>query len=290
MEYKCVDAGSRRCPCQLMKAGQCYVCTMSRTGKCTCGRNWEGVCPYTEYVVNGLKSGGLLKTFRARVLEVVSYSEQLKVVTLEVPAGFAQQCRAAGSFVLAESLGCKVPLSVLRTGTAAVELAVQPAGPKTMDLLDPERSEWEISGPFEAGLSGGHKLRKDEPLLVIAKGTAVAPYVNLAQSLNGKLMIDGDKLTEDFLQEYVGTDYEQICLGDEMDRAAAAIDSYSQVMFLASPYYTEKILEMRPERKDDIITANHANMCCGVGICGACSCTDKDGVAVRRCKCREIDN
>lgn len=291
MEYKCVDAGSRRCPCVLMEAGQCYMCTMSRTGKCGCGAEWEGACPYTEYVFNGLKTDGLLRPFRARVSEIVCYSEQLKVVRLAVPAGFAQRCRVPGSYVLVESLGCKVPLSVLRSRVRPgddkggfVEFAVQPAGPKTIDILRPDTEEWLVSGPFEAGLCGAGRLRPEKPLLVVAKGTAIAPYINIADRIKARLLVDGDKLSEDFLRDYTGG-YEPVNLSGEMERVATATDNFRQIMFLASPYYTEKILEMRPDRKDDIITANHANICCGVGICGACSYTDKDGVTVRRCKC-----
>ena len=292
MEYKCVDAGSRRCPCALMEAGQCYVCTMSRTGRCSCGVQWEGVCPYSEYVMNGLKTGGLLRPFRAGVLKIVCYSEQLRVVRLSVPAGFAQRCQAAGSYVMVESLGCKVPLSVLRAcvrpgerADSSIELAVQPVGPKTIEILQDGARQWEISGPFEVGLAGAEKLRYDEPLLVVAKGTAVAPYINIADRVKARVMADCDKLTEDFMREYAG-DYAVVSLSSDLEQVATAIDKFRQVMFLASPYYTEKILQMRPERKDDIITVNHANICCGVGICGACSYTDEKGVTVRRCKCR----
>ena len=288
MEYKCVDAASQRCPCVLMEAGQCYACTMSRTGRCSCGREWEGVCPYSEYMMNGLKAGGMIRTFRVGVSEIACYSQYLKVVRLEVPAGFAQRCQVTGSYIMVESLGCKVPLSVLRASVQEcfVEFAVQPAGPKTIEILRSGTCEWDISGSFEAGLVGAERLRYDEPLLVVAKGTAIAPYINIAGRVNARLMVDDDKLTEDFLQEYVG-DYERVSLADDMEQVATAIDEFRQVMFLASPYYTEKILQMRPDRKRDIITANHANMCCGVGICGACSYTDADGVTVRRCKCGE---
>lgn len=286
MEYKCVDAGSRRCPCVLMEAGQCYVCTVSRTGRCSC--EWEGVCPYSEYVMNGLKAGGLLKPFLADVSKIVEYSSQLKVVRLAVPLGFAQRCQAAGSYVMVESLGCKVPLSVLKASPqdGYVEFAVQPAGPKTIEILRPGVREWAISGPFEAGLAGAERLRYDEPLLVIAKGTAIAPYINIAGRVKARLLVDDDKLTKEFLRDYV-CDYERVSLNDGLEYVATAIDEFRQIMFLASPYYTEKILQMRPDRKSDIITANHANICCGVGICGACSYTDGDGMTVRRCKCGE---
>ena len=134
------------------------------------------------------------------------------------------------------------------------------------------------------------RLNRTEPLTVIAKGTAIAPFINMKESfLQGtqiKLLVDDDKLTEDFLADYLADcSWEKVSLAEDEDKILAAIDEAIQVMLLTSPYYTERFLGMRPERKNDIITANHANMCCGAGICGACSYTDKDGVTVRRCRC-----
>ena len=307
MEYKCVDRGSARCPCALMEAGQCYTCTMSREGICDCSTDWQGVCPYNEFLQEGSVpaiKGGLPEEFAAEVLEIRKYSEQLAVVRLGVDRGFAHRCRRPGSFVMASVLGCRVPLSVLRTGWAPggwIETAVQPAGPKTKELLKSclDRGEqnpgklsclWKISGPFEAGLLNRERLREGEPLTVITKGTAIAPFINIKEGfLKGmkvKLLVDDDKLTEDFLADYLADcSWEKVSLTEDEEKILAAIDGADQVMLLASPYYTERFLGMRPERKGDIITANHANMCCGAGICGACSYTDKDGVTVRRCKC-----
>ena len=307
MEYKCVDRGSARCPCALMEAGQCYTCTMSRKGKCDCSVDWQGVCPYNEFLQGGSVpaiKGGLPEEFAAEVLEIRKYSEQLAVVRLGVGRGFARRCSLPGSFVMASVLGCRVPLSVLRTGWGPggwIETAVQPAGPKTKELLKSclDRGEqnpgklsclWKISGPFEAGLMNRERLREGEPLTVITKGTAIAPFINMREGFlkekQIKLLVDDDKLTEDFLADYLADcSWEKVSLTEDEEKILAAIDGADQVMLLASPYYTERFLGMRPERKGDIITANHANMCCGAGICGACSYTDKDGVTVRRCKC-----
>lgn len=312
MNYKCVDRGSTRCPCALMEAGQCYTCTISREGKCDCSIDWQGVCPYNEFLQGGrvpaLKEG-LPEESAAEVLSIKKYSDQLAAVRLGVSRGFARRCRCSGSFVMASALGCRVPLSVLKTGCDRdgkygqgwIEIAVQPAGPKTKELLKSCRSRevrdnrklsgvWKISGPFEAGLLNRERLNRTEPLTVIAKGTAIAPFINMKESfLQGtqiKLMVDDDKLTEDFLVYYLADcPWEKVSLAEDEQKLLAAIDEAAQVMLLASPYYTERFLGMRLERKDDIITANHANMCCGAGICGACSYTDKDGVTVRRCRC-----
>ena len=334
MNYKCVDRGSLRCPCALMEAGQCYTCNMSRKGKCDCSIDWQGVCPYNEFLQGGgvpAIKGGLPEEFTAEVLSVKKYSDQLAAVRLGVGRGFARRCRCPGSFVMASALGCRVPLSVLQTGWGQgnrhstgdcredtqcigacredtqhwdrgwIEIAVQPAGPKTKELLKSCSKEgacdngklscvWKISGPFEAGLLNRERLRAGEPLTVIAKGAAIAPFINMKESfLQGtqvKLLVDDDKLKEDFLVDYLADcPWEKVSLAEDEGKILDAIDEAAQVMLLASPYYTERFLGMRLERKDDIITANHANMCCGAGICGACSYTDKYGVTVRRCRC-----
>ena len=336
MEYRCVDRGSLRCPCALMEAGQCYTCNMSRKGKCDCSIDWQGVCPYNEFLQGGSVpaiKGGLPSEFDAKLLGIKKYSGQLAVVRLGVDRGFAHRCSHPGSFVMASALGCRVPLSVLQTGWGQgnrqstgdcredtqctwtcredtqhwdrgwIEIAVQPAGPKTKALIKSclDRGEqnpgklscaWKISGPFEAGLVNRKRLRAGEPLTVIAKGTAIAPFINMREGFlketQVKLLVDDDKLTEDFLADYLADcSWEKVNLAEDEEKILAAIDGADQVMLLASPYYTERFLGMRPERKDDIITANHANMCCGAGICGACSYTDKDGVTVRRCRCED---
>lgn len=315
MRYKCADMGSLRCPCILMEAGQCYTCTVTRNGKCDCSADWQGVCPYNEFLQRGKTAAkkGLPPESDAEVLSVKRYSGQLFTVRLGVSKGFAQRCRYAGSFITVSALGCRVPLSVLCTGwsntqegqeTAWIEMAIQPAGPKTMELmrlseetLEEEKRIWKIAGPFETGLLNTERLVYGEPVTVIAKGTAIAPFINIkgriTESAPVKVLADAEKLTEDFIRDHIEAgegrcSLEMVNLAEEEQKVLASVDEATQIMLLASPYYTERFLGMRPGRKNDIITANHANMCCGGGICGSCSYTDKDGVTVRRCKCTSV--
>ncbi len=320
MKYRCVDRGGMRCPCGLMKAGQCYVCTLSRTGKCDCSADWQGVCPYNEYLQgaeNPADGPGIPTELNVRISGIKNYSKQLSVVRLTVSRGLAWRCHRAGSFITASALGCRTPLSVLRTGfcygkcecekesTAGgwIEIALQPAGPKTKELIrlaeqtgSCGNKSWKIAGPFEAGLLNIERLNMEEPMTVIAKGTAIAPFINMmdAQSAEKpsevRLLVDEEKLTEEFIRDYIchrgkHFTWKKVSLEKDSDIITQTIDQSSQIMLLASPYYTEKYFRLRPDRKDDIITANHANMCCGAGICGACSFTDGDGITVRRCKC-----
>ena len=443
MEYRCVDVGSEKCPCILMEAGQCYTCRMCRDGVCACGESWRGSCPYTTWLQQGGCAQEAPSVSEASILAVREYAPHLSVVTLSVPRGLAQHCRTLGTYIIVESLGWHIPLSVLRStytaGTAShttpatastagaapagsastsssastdiqstsiktgtdmipasafpsaidaagggqIEIAIQPIGPKSRALLQDLTAPWRIRGPFYGGLTalGSGVLHPADPLLVIAKGTAIAPFINMverfcqagtqdissacqaqdaaadsqaeaaatdaqlstvgaasaASAISGaqagraaaaekkqsltpglRLLIDADKLTADFLTDYLRTQdgqsipWQPIRLASEMERAAALIAESRQTLFLASPYYAAQAKKVflksaafdgaarvqdstcgLKAREDAISQAqnrclllpNHANICCGIGICGACSETDGDGVTMRKCKC-----
>ena len=399
MEYRCVDVGSEKCPCVLMEAGQCYTCRMCRDGVCACGESWRGSCPYTTWLQQGGCAQEAPRVSEASILAVREYAPHLSVVTLSVPRGLAQHCRTLGAYIIVESLGWQIPLSVLRStyaaGTAShttpaaastagaapagsgstsgsastdiqsasiktdidpipasafpsaidaadggqIEIAIQPIGPKSRALLQDLTAPWRIRGPFYGGLTalGSGVLHPADPLLVIAKGTAIAPFINMlerfcqagtqdistacqTQSLTPglRLLIDADKLTADFLTDYLKTQegqpipWQPIRLASEMERAAALIAESRQTLFLASPYYAAQAkkaflksaafdgaahvqdsscgLKAREDaisqaRNRCLLLPNHANICCGTGICGACSETDGDGVTMRKCKC-----
>ena len=399
MEYRCVDVGSEKCPCILMEAGQCYTCRMCRDGVCACGESWRGSCPYTTWLQQGGCAQEAPRVSETSILAVREYAPHLSVVTLSVPRGLAQHCRTLGAYIIVESLGWQIPLSVLRSTYAAgaashtipaaastagaapagsastsgsasadiqsasiktdtdlipasafpsaidaagggqIEIAIQPIGPKSRALLQDLTAPWRIRGPFYGGLTalGSGVLHPADPLLVIAKGTAIAPFINMlerfcragtqdistacqTQSLTPglRLLIDADKLTADFLTDYLRTQegqsipWQPIRLASEMERAAALIAESRQTLFLASPYYAAQAKKAflksaafdgaarvqhstcgLKDREDAISQAqnrclllpNHANICCGIGICGACSETDGDGVTVRKCKC-----
>ena len=399
MEYRCVDVGSEKCPCVLMEAGQCYTCRMCRDGVCACGESWRGSCPYTTWLQQGGCAQEAPRVSEASILAVREYAPHLSVVTLSVPRGLAQRCRTLGAYIIVESLGWQIPLSVLRStyaaGTAShttpaavstagaapagststsgsastdiqsaaiktdtdlipasafpsaidaagggqIEIAIQPIGPKSRALLQDLTAPWRIRGPFYGGLTalGRGALHPADPLLVIAKGTAIAPFINMLErfcqagtqdistacqtqslTLGLRLLIDADKLTADFLTDYLKTQdgqsipWQPIRLASEMERAAALIAESRQTLFLASPYYAAQAKKtflksaafdgaarvqhstcglkdcedaISQARNRCLLLPNHANICCGIGICGACSETDGDGVTMRKCKC-----
>ena len=356
MEYRCVDVGTEQCPCVLMEAGQCYTCRMSRDGVCACGENWRGSCPYTVWLQQGGQRQPAPQSYEVPILAVREYAPHLSAVTLSVPRGLAQRCRALGTYIIVESLGWQIPLSILRSSYTArigqcercedaiqdvaapvsiacaessgcIEIALQPAGPKSRALLQNGSAPWHVRGPFYGGLThlGSGALDTAAPLLVIAKGTALAPFVNVIDRWDLSkltLLIDDDKLTADFLADYLKTEngekipWQPIRLASEMPKAATMLRENEQTLFLASPYYAAQAKKAFAAcctigcaaqhasgscsctftahawqaQGRCLLLPNHANICCGIGICGACSETDADGVTVRKCKCQPMRN
>lgn len=67
------------------------------------------------------------------------------------------------------------------------------------------------------------------------------------------------------------------------------VESYDRIAILASDYYIAKLAEKFKIPPDKLIFSNNFRMCCGEGICGACSHTDASGNTYKMCKCRQAD-
>ena len=317
MNYLCIDRGSIRCPCRLMDAGQCYTCTMTAKEICSCENKtgWQGVCPYTEWVQQGMRCRNQpAHQLRSCPVEwVKDWGQNLHVICLAVPAGLAEDCRMAGTFLMAEALGWRTPLSVLRirtTGrTGQVEVLLKTAGPKTMELLRTAKANepvWRIAGPYTNGLLNMERKRnlRDWPRLVIARGAAAAPlfhYLEERRQLDNledpeeipAVYLDRGSLPEEFTEEYMeGISFESIDLNDPDDRSEMAdrirMQGADNTALLVSNWFWGRLLtDFSEEEQAKVVYPNSANLFCGEGVCGACSHTEGDGVTVRLCKCTE---
>ena len=309
MRYVCQDRGSERCPCILMEAGQCYTCNMSRKGICDCSVTWQGVCPYTEYMQRNRNCIYPLEHRIFRVRERKNYSEELAVVKIHVPRGFALKCRKAGAFVIAGEDGWTVPLSVMECVSAAEEstiaVAVNITGPKTMRLMKrcSAGSLWQLRGPYFSGIVNGEIYGPEKLSVIVAKGIASIPLINIRSQIGNNMAafyLDSRKLPEKFVFDFFGgMDFEKVSLQNDVEAVGRKIrkdyeyclncsTERPNLMFMTSPDFVQRISEEAQIPMRQIIFPNHANMCCGEGICGACSHTDNDGTTVRACKCSVI--
>lgn len=309
MEYICGDRGTDKCPCVLMETGQCYTCGMISRGKCDCLASWQGVCPYSEYVQNGRSVMGRAEKQKYEIKSVEDFSEKLKVIAVSVPMGFALECRKPGSFLMVDSDGFKTPVSVMEASVypeSLVRLTVYIAGPKTaaIDRLAERGGFIELYGPFSNGLINFEKFDRNRLSLVIGKGMAFIPALNCMDAAGGGLLsayIDESKLTREFLNKYVlpRLEYRSMDFASHAEELKTAVEGdirfcaehtgeKPNVFLMVSPYYAEAISSLCGFSTKEIITPNHANMCCGEGVCGACSYTDKSGRTVKMCKCIDM--
>ncbi len=302
MNYVCSDRGTEHCPCHLMETGQCYTCTMVQEGRCSCEdrAGWQGTCPYSEH----LQQGGMIRPdpwdqpAAFRILSKTSFAPDLAVIRVEASPGLVEQCRRAGTYLMAGAFGWRTPLSVLRSESGFLEFLVKNAGVKTRYLMEAAEREsvWYMNGPYYNGLPGSEQM-KELPELIIARGVAAAPLVHMLEGAAPPdyciSYLDDEGLPALFLQEYLeGMPYERVCLKeDETQRNLRQLicrktEAGKAVLLLVSPYYADLLCSgLSVRQKLLVIRPNPANLCCAMGICGSCSHTDGDGVTVKLCKC-----
>lgn len=320
MRYKCVDSGSEKCPCTLMEWGTCYTCKMAAGGICDCGGNgqWQGVCPFSEYLLNGKKTQLYSDEREFTISSYSKYSDELYVLHIDVTPGFAERCSRPGAFVMIKSLGFDVPLSVIKVNVAGesfVEIGLQVIGPKTKALLARiERTiggegiksvNLEMKGPFYSGVVNPQlldvKRNKAASTSIAARGMAIAPLINCLKWMFGSLdgaaekiedgsfLIDYGTVPDKFISDYLGQKLIakslRVHFTDGMEDVWELGEKSEIFIFLASPFYTDMLENRHPEFVNKTVFANHGNMCCGRGICGSCSYVDRDGTVVKKCKC-----
>lgn len=312
MSYICMDRGTEKCPCALLEAGQCYTCSMISKGICSC--DWQGVCPYTEYMQAGETAVSEKDKRKFSVVKKYDFSSALSTVTLDVPFAYSMKCRARGAFVMVFSSRHVIPLSVMesnvyteKNGSLAgrITLAINMAGPKTSQLLKQCRKGdvWDVAGPYFTGLIEEKDYDPRSLTLAVAKGIAVMPLINIKKEIGGSMagfFLDSSKLPAQFEKTYLGDiQHEHIDLLNKSEEAVRKIrNTYDfciqatgkkpNIFLMVSPYYEEILLNLLGLKKHDVIRSNHSTMCCGEGICGACSYMDKNGVTFRGCKCMDI--
>ncbi|MBR2002444.1 MAG: hypothetical protein IJ994_09060 [Firmicutes bacterium] len=303
----CVDVGSEYCPCSLALTGDCLICSRLQgevdedTSTCDCG--WEGSCPYTILTQNGGKPAGRREERSAVLLERKDYGQEISVLIFDVGSGFAQKASIPGSFVFLRRNAVEdgawdhagsydMPVSVMKADETAgtIHLAIRREGPKSKMLLNriSIMDDYAIRGPYYSGLLGAERLRsaniQGKRILFLTKGIGAAPAILamdrlLTMNVPMRWLADETKIDGRLLEEYgEAVKLEPMILDDQL---------YDIVVISGSPFFVESMgREMRKRLPEaELVISNNATMCCGEGICGACTEVTEDGQVIRRCKC-----
>lgn len=300
----CIDVGREGCPCALAEHGKCQACSRLSGGTCN-DCNWQGSCVYTLYRQNDRKQ---IRSRESRILpvaEVKDYQENCKVFVLRADKGFCQKAQTAGAYVFVRGTEqgdrYETPISVLKAEPekGLLHLGVCDCGVKSGSLFR-AKVALSVRGIYYNALSGfGSLVENPVRTAVFAKGIAVAPLRNFLDGkryekrmTNLNLFMDTEKVGMDFFRDYFGDmaarsvqvrsfDAEGLCDLDELDRIEA--EERINVFALTSPHYADQI---RRAAARPIVRPVEGNMCCGEGVCGACTCVNEQGETIHRCKAK----
>lgn len=215
----CADVGTRNCPCPLAETGDCLVCSrLSGARECSC--RWAGVCVYNEYMQNGSMVRTKRKDRSTKILQRLRQGDDLLMLQLRVPRGFALEASRPGSFLFLKPSGAPemttVPVSVMAADVEHESLWVilKIISAKTKALAACE-DFLEMRGIYRSGLLGkgvagmldlhdpGISVRKR--WLILTKGVGFAPAVNLIRWAAGRIDIhviaDPEKVGDDVIRQ-----------------------------------------------------------------------------------------
>lgn len=301
----CADAGTINCPCPLAETGDCLICSrLAGRDKCDC--SWAGLCIYNEFIQNDGIARNVRKDEKVRILRKIEYGSDLVVLELQVGREMALNAAIPGSFVFLrreyDSEFFNAPVSVMRSDVqkGTLLLTVKVISAKTKAIMEAQDT-LVLRGIYRNGLLGGglENLKKEGKWLILTKGVGFAPAVNLLNWTEGKadidIYIDTEKITEELVSDMIrrpaeASDGLKITRGALQDMKGYEASDYDKVFILASDYYINKIAEDIRVPASKLIYANNFHMCCGEGICGACTYVDQKGVPRKMCKCRQKRN
>ncbi len=309
---ECIDFASPYCPCKLAETGHCIVCPQCSGGEfCHCSGT-DGFCVSLELRNNGNRARALRQTHRCRVAKVIAFGDNVRFIRLAVPGDLARELARPGSFAFlrtAENPFFDVPLSVLFSEIGTVSFAVILKGVKTAAFRDLKTGdEVFLRAPYWNGTFGRKNLaaQHNGKALVLVRGIGFLPSVAVIDQLrkqHNELTIYMDKanfppeLPEAFRKLFEIETLPCTLAGPggltgeacEIIRRALA-DGTDFIHIGGSDFLIGEIVRfLQGLKRNDVALSccNNAKMCCGEGICGAC--TEDDAREVRHLCKEQLD-
>lgn len=308
---ECIDLGTEYCPCKLAEQGQCLICSQCQGEHfCDCC-NWNGVCVYQDFHNNGNKAKEGRRTYDCTVTEVTNYDNKAIMISFKAPHKLVLDLVKPGSYIFIrtdENKYFDIPISIMNSdiNKDIITVVVEIRGIKTKRLLDTmENQNIVIRGPYWNGVFGikNIKNQKDKKALVLARGIGLAPMMPVIRRLisNGNKVIAAldiepfnENFSDKFLKEYdleirertliekgKLTEYAKVIIKDSLK------DGVDYIHIAGADILTYDIIDYLNEiGRDDVSLSccNNFKMCCGEGICGACTARFSGHRVKRFCK------
>lgn len=308
----CADYGSRFCPCILAVTGGCVVCSQVN-GKAFCDcKASGGICIKQELLRNGGKANPGRLTYECEVISVIHY-DGLVFLRVKVPISLEREVKRPGGFVFVRRKDAAswydVPISVqfeeMMVGSIGMTLLFR--GVKTNQFKDlAEGDTLLLRGPFNNGLLGLQHLEAQQSsrCLILTKGIGLLPSVSAVRYLQSRhneteLYVDEGNFSPSILKfqlDLFELPFKSLTLLDddgELSTPAKHVirrfvaDGGSLIHVGASEYVIHQVaayLHYIGNRHVKLSACNNARMCCGEGVCGACTEITADRRVIHHCK------
>ena len=283
----CADYGSRFCPCILAVTGGCAVCSQVN-GKAFCDcKASGGICIKQELLRNGGKAKPSRLTYECEVMSVIHYDGLVffRVKVYDVPIS--------------------VQFEEMMVGSIGMTLLFR--GVKTNQFKDlAEGDTLLLRGPFNNGLLGLQHLEAQQSsrCLILTKGIGLLPSVSAVMYLQSRhneteLYVDEGNFSPSILKfqlDLFELPYRPLTLLDddsELSTSAKHLirrfvtDGGSLIHVGASEYVIHQVaayLQYIGSSHVKLSACNNAKMCCGEGVCGACTEITADRRVIHHCK------
>lgn len=297
----CVDCGSKYCPCHLAFSGECIKCSLIR-GEKTCDCSWQGVCVYNEVQHNKNQILNNRKEYVCEILEKREIEEDIFLAKIKIPNTLAIELSVPGAYVLLKAINREssiynAPISVMDIDKEnnILEVIIKSRGIKTKTLLD--FNEIIVKGPYFNGIFGVDKIKKlkQSNCIVILGGLSQVNSINVVKKL-----LDNNNSVEVFFNKNLtildevkeklnnlGVNIHIIDIEEDKDFITDYIKRNDVKLVYSGGNNTfNKCMRNLVDSVDKDIALSIANnnlICCGEGICGACT-VNVNGERIKSCK------
>jgi len=294
----CIDCGTEYCPCKLAESGECLICSQCQ-GKCFCDcLNWRGVCVYQELYNNDNKAKDGRKTYDCLVNDVLKFNNNLIMIKFKAPHKLVLDLVKPGSYIFIRTDVNKyfdIPISIMNSDLEndIITVVVEIKGIKTNRLFDTNINEnIIIRGPYWNGVFGikNVEAQVSNKVLVLSRGIGMAPMMPVIRKLSAQnnelqVVVDEtpfDSIVSDIILNEFKLDFTKNILlekGKLSDHGKViikdALFNGINYIHIAGPdilaYEVIKYLDSLDRKDIKLSCCNNFKMCCGEGICGACT-------------------
>ena len=295
---KCSNYASDTCPCELAEEGKCIVCSLNRgESVCDCS-DTVSYCIEQELINNGRKAKAQQTDMVGEITYVRDFKDGIRFIRFNVPDMSPFRNRDVGTYVFLRvnsSTFYDVPVSIIYDDLDIDSLAVliKIVGVKTSKFKSLQVGDSIIvRGPYYNGVMGRKEIAglHNSKAYVFCKGIGFMPSIHVIEDLranNNEVNVyldkgDFDKSIIDSFSLLYDMDINEMKMcneaGDLTEEFGRIIDEASRggcklIHLGLSDYLISKSLKEIEIRKynSHITYINNAKLCCGEGVCGACT-------------------